>query len=356
MSRVAGTSRRFTPHITAVALIAAGLAACGASARSTGVTAPASAAGAGAGAAVVSAVPPGAARATPCGAAAPEALARAAGVVAQRIYAGELAGAETRSDQRQVEDFTPLLSAVAAGERGAVNEAVTSLVFSHTHVVRLRVTRGGNVLADVGGPYILAPVGGSLRFHGQTVGHYLLSVQDDLGYVKLETRFIGAPLLMRQGSHPVPVEGLLAPGPASIPAHGPVSYRHVGYEAYSFNASSFPSGPLRISLLLHGASSLSKRTCAQIRTAELGLVAQRIAARYALSPSNFASYMKLTTGLTGALLYIRSGSHQLAGSTHPGPAHLPKSGSVTYRGVRYGVASFGIGTSAGFARVYALAR
>lgn len=304
----------------------------------------------------MSAIPPAAAGGTPCAAAAPEVLARTAGVVAQRIYAGELAGAETRSDQRQVEEFTPLLSAVAAGEGGAVNEAVTSLVYSHTHVVRLRVTRGGNVLADVGGPYILAPVGGTLRFHGQTVGRYVLSVQDDLGYVKLETRFIGAPLIMREGSRPVPVERLLAPGPASIPAHGPVRYRNVSYEAYSFNASSFPSGPLRISLLLPLAASLPKRTCVQIRTAELGLVAQRIARRYSLSPSNFASYLKLTTGLTGALIYIRSGSHQLAGSTHPGPAHLPTSGSLTYRGVRYGVASFGTGTSEGFARVYMLVR
>jgi hypothetical protein len=347
-------SRRLGPQIAAVSLIAAGFAACGAAARGTSATAPGPPAAAGA--AVVSATPPAAAGGTPCGAAAPEVLARAAGVVAQRIYAGELAGAETRSDQRQVEEFTPLLSAVAAGERGAVNEAVTSLVFSNTHVVRLRVTRGGNVLADVGGPYILAPVEGTLRFHGQSVGRYVLSVQDDLGYVKLETRFIGAPLIMREGSRPVPVEGLLAPGPASIPAHGPVRYRNVSYEAYSFNASSFPSGPLRISLLLPRAASLSKRTCAQIRTAEFGLVAQRIARRYSLSPSNFASYMKLTTGLTGALIYIRSGSHQLAGSTHPGPAHLPTSGSVTYRGVRYGVASFGTGTAAGFARVYMLVR
>jgi hypothetical protein len=354
MSPLVAISRRLAPQIAAVALIAAGLAACGASARSTSTATagpPATAA-----TAVVSATPPGAAGGASCGAAAPEVLARAAGVVAQRIYAGELAGVETRSDQRQVEEFTPLLSAVAAGERGAVNEAVTSLVFSRTHVVRLQVTQGAKVLADVGGPYILAPVGGTLRFHGRAVGRYVLSVQDDLGYVKLETRFIGAPLLMREGSRAVPVEGLLAPGPASIPAHGPVRYRHVSYEAYSFNASSFPSGPLRISLLLPVASSLSKRSCAQIRTAELGLVAERIARRYSLSPSNFASYMKLTTGLTGALLYIRSGSHQLAGSTHPGPAHLPTSGSVTYRGVRYGVASFGIGTAAGFARVYALVR
>ena len=168
---------------------------------------------------------------------------------------------------------------MASGERAAVNAAVNSLVFSHTHVVRLRVTRGGAVLADVGGSYILAPVGGTLRFGGRPVGRYLLSVQDDLGYVKLATRFIGAPIVLRTGSRTVPVEGVLAPGPARIPDHGPVSYRNTAYEAFSFNASAFPSGPLRISLLLPLPRSLAARdTCAEIKNRELGRVAQRISA------------------------------------------------------------------------------
>ena len=81
---------------------------------------------------------------------------------------------------------------------------MTSLVYSHTHIVRLRVTRGGTVLADVGGPYIIAPVSGLLRVHGRTVARYVLSVQDDLGYVKLETRYIGFPLLLRRGAQRIP--------------------------------------------------------------------------------------------------------------------------------------------------------
>src|SRR5438105_3856646 len=83
-----------------------------------------------------------------------------------------------------------------------------------------------------------------------TAGHYVLSVQDDLGYVKLVTRFIGAPLVLRTGARTLPVEGVLSPGPASIPDHGPVTYRNVAYEAFSFDGRSFPDGPLRISLLV----------------------------------------------------------------------------------------------------------
>jgi hypothetical protein len=334
------------------ALLGTVLAACGASAQGTSGTAARSSAHTPATIAP-STQAPGIAR-TPCGPAAAEVLARAAGSVATRIYAGELSGSETLNDKSQVEHFTPLLAAMASGERAAVKAAVNSLVFSHTHVVRLRVTRGGVVLADVGGPYILAPVSGTLRFHGRSVGLYVLSVQDDLGYVKLVTRFIGAPLVLRTGSRTVPVEGVLAPGPASIPDHGPVSYRNAAYEAFSFNASAFPSGPLRISLLLPLPRSLSASTCAEIKNRELGRVAQRISRRFALAPGNLSAYIEVTRTLTGGLIYIRSGSHQLAGSTRPGPLRLPSEGSVRYRGVSYAVSSFLASTSVGQVRIYQL--
>jgi hypothetical protein len=42
----------------------------------------------------------------------------------------------------------------------------------------------------------------------------------------------------------------LSPGPASVPDCGPVSYRGTTYQAYSFIGEAFPSGPLRLSLLL----------------------------------------------------------------------------------------------------------
>jgi hypothetical protein len=338
---------------SAAALLATALAACGASAQSTtGGTAPPSSPRTPATVAA-SAEAPGIAR-TPCGPAAAEVLARTAGDVATRIYAGEVSGAETQSDKSQVEHFTPLLAALASGERAAVSAAVNSLVFSHTHVVRLRVTRGGVVLADVGGPYILAPVGGTLRFRGRVVGRYLLSVQDDLGYVKLATRFIGAPLVLRTGSRTLPVEGVLAPGPASIPDHGPVSYRGTTYEAFSFNASAFPSGPLRISLLLAIPRSLAASSCAAIKNRELGRVAQRISRRFALAPGNFSAYIQVTRTLTGGLIYIRAGSHQLAASTRPGPPRLPSEGSVSYRGKSYEVSSFSAPTSVGQVRIYQL--
>jgi hypothetical protein len=273
-----------------------------------------------------------------------------------QIYAAELSSTGVSADQNQVERYEPLLSALASGNRASVKEAVTRLVYSGTHIVRLRVTQGSVLLADVGGPYIIAPVGGTLRLHGRSVGHYLLSVQDDLGYVKLETRSIGVPVVLHVGSRRVPLEGTLAPGPPNIPDLGPVHYRGAGYEAFSFNAEAFPHGTVRVSLLVPLSGSLSRSSCAAIKVSALGQIAQRVWHRFSLGGAPPSAYVHSSQALTGSLSYVRSGAHQIAGSTEPGPAHLPDQGTVSYRGVRYGVFSFPAGIRTGPVRVYLLVR
>jgi hypothetical protein len=295
-----------------------------------------------------------AAPATACGARAGEVLATAAGTVAERIYAAEVKSSEVLSDRRQIEGDGPLLSAVASGNGAAIEAAVHTLVYSHTHIVRLRVSRGSTLLADDGGPYILAPVSGSLRSHGKLIGHFVFSVQDDLGYVKLVARFIGAPLVLRTDAGQVPVEGLLSPGPATIPDRGPVSYRGASYEAYSFRAEAYPSGRLRVSLLLGVSGSLEAKTCARIDTDELGVVAERISRRFKLSRAALPSYVKLVHTLTHALVYVRSGARTVAGSSHDAPARLPASGALRFHGVDYEVASFTAPAAPGSVRVYVL--
>jgi len=328
---------------TALAALILGLAALpGAGAAAAGTPAPAPAAPTASKPAPE--LPP-----APCGAHAPEILATTAGSVAERIYASEISSAEVQSDQRQIESYRPLLSALESNDRTALKTAVHSLVYSHTHIVRLRISQGSTLLYDEGGPYILAPVTGTLRAHGKTIGHFVFSVQDDLGYVKLETRFIGAPLVLRTEAGQVPIEGLLSPGPASIPDHGPVSYRGATFEAYSFNGLAYPSGRLRVSLLLPLPAGLASKTCEQIKTAELGLIAQRISRRFSFSQSAYAGYIRLVQ-----TVYIRSGSHMLAGSTHAAPSKLPDSGAVSFHGVDYEVASFSAPSSSGQVRVSVL--
>jgi hypothetical protein len=315
----------------------------------------------------------------PCAAATAQTLVSVDGNVAERIYRDELVGTGTIADQHQVEENGPLLKTLArvsalakgsatarrgapakgneAGARAvreaanAATEAVHQLVYSHTHIVRLRVLQGGKLLADIGGPYIIAPVGGSLRFHGRVVGTYLLSVQDDLGFVGLERRLVGVPLILHVGAVRVPLQGTTRTGSVAIPDRGAVVIRGAHFQAYSFDAKAFPTGVVRISLLLpmgrglgakggSGAGRGSALSCSAVKVAEVGRIARLIWLRFVLDGTSNSSFVTFTQSHTGALTYLREGLRQIAGSTQPGPPALPESGTVRYRGTTYGVTSF----------------
>jgi hypothetical protein len=273
--------------------------------------------------------------ALPCGGEAGAVAAHSASDVARRIYQLELSSPEVRANRRQVESNEPLLRAMTAGEPAAIRSAVTALVFSGTHIVRLRVIAHGAVLADVGGPYIIAPVGGVLRFQGRSVGRYLLSVQDDLGYVKLEQRFIGAPMSLRSGGRRVPVEGTIATSP---PLSGPASYAGASYQAVSFTARAFPSGSLGVTLLVAAPAS-SSQSCRTVAERELFSIGERVWRRFIAVSAPLTAYAHTLGSLTGASVFVRAGSRQLAGSTSPRPP-LRDSGSVRWRGRLYDIGSF----------------
>jgi hypothetical protein len=170
------------------------------------------------------------------------------GHVGERVYQEELHSPDVAATLRSMESSTTFQRAVAAGSVAATHAAIDDFFKAHIHVVRVRVTIGGRLLIDDGGPYVLAPVHGTLRSGGRVVGHFEMAIQDDAGYLKLAHLFTGAEVLMRTGSRQV--MGTLSPGPSSVPDRGEVSYRGRTYQAYSFLGEAFPEGPLRISLLL----------------------------------------------------------------------------------------------------------
>ena len=170
------------------------------------------------------------------------------GAVGERVYKEELHSAVVSATLRLLESSRAFKRAVAQGSAPATREAIIGFFREHIHVVRVRVTVGGRLLVDVGGPYVLAPVHGTLRSGGRVIGSFEMAIQDDAGYLKLAHLFTGAEVLMRAGGRQV--MGTLSPGPANVPDRGQVSYAGRSYQAYSFTSEAFPSGPLRISLLL----------------------------------------------------------------------------------------------------------
>jgi hypothetical protein len=194
------------------------------------------------------------------------------------------------------------------------------------------------VLADVGGPYIIAPVTGTLRQGGRKVGSFTMSVQDDLGYVKLVTRFTGTPIdLYRNGSF---VMGTLQPAPPP-PANGASVKAHGGsYLASTLDALAFPSGKLTVALFVPAPSSaLPGQTCAAVRNQAWGSVVKHIAARFPGLAEHYEDFIGTLQGSTGGFAYVRVGSHQIAGD-NAGPRHIPSHGTVRYRGRAWHVFSW----------------
>ena len=271
-----------------------------------------------------------AASAHPCGAQSSAAIAGVDARVAQRIYAGELAGRETVVDQAHIRQSRALLSALSTGNPAAIYAAVHSIVYTpHWHIVRLRVLRAGRVIADVGGPDVVAPVSGVLRQHGRTLGRYVMSVQDDIGYVKLVSRFIGVPVDLYRGRSFL--MGTLQPAPALPRSESAIVAGGSVYQARVFTAGGFPAGALNVALLVPAPPrSLSSMSCPGVLAGAWGSVAMHIAARYTPLSAHYRDLVGVVKAATGASAFVMSGPHELAGGSLPG--RLPISGTMSIHG------------------------
>ncbi len=184
----------------------------------------------------------------PCPGSAGQARVATLGKVGELIYGEELHSPVVAKTVKHIEASKAFQQAVSAHDPVATRNAIVGFFKEHIHVVRVRVSTGAGLLVDVGGPYVLAPVKGTVRSNKKTVGTFEMGIQDDAGYLKLAHLFTGAEVLMRKGSHQI--MGTITPGPATVPDRGTISYGGRTYEAYSFTGTAFPEGQLRISLLL----------------------------------------------------------------------------------------------------------
>ncbi len=189
-----------------------------------------------------------------CGASTQDTLVNTLGRVAALIYAGE-GGPHALTQVHNAQQNSALLQAVAERNPVAARKAVVGLVYDHSHIVRLRVSAGGHLLADVGGPYVLAPVSAPLRLHGKRIGELVLSIQDDEGYLRLARRLVGLNVLMYMNptTHPELVKNSLGPGVggfSSVPASGTYHYRGHTFRVFTLDARAFPTGALRIRVLI----------------------------------------------------------------------------------------------------------
>jgi hypothetical protein len=180
-----------------------------------------------------------------CGRTAQDTVVNAISHVAALIYTDET-GPRALAQVHRVQRNMALLQAVARRDPAATRRAIVGLL--NQHVVRLSVSADGHVVADVGGPFVLAPRNAALRLGGHTIGTVVLSIQDDLGYLLLAHRLARLDVVMRIRNKLV--MSSLGPAPPPAPSEGSYRYRGRAYRVFTLNATAFPSGPLRITVLI----------------------------------------------------------------------------------------------------------
>ncbi len=283
----------------------------------------------------------GDATAVPCGAATAATVQSVVASVATNIYRGELIGGEVFANANRVANSARLLAAVASGRRAAVYAAVHALVYHPVwHIVRLRVLdAAGHVLADIGGPFIIAPVAGVLRSGGRTIGSFLMSVQDDVGFTKLETHAAGDPIgIYYQGRL---VASLGARFPKLPPSAATLTVGSVAYGVVSETYNAFPTGTLTAVILVPPPpAAWASQTCVAVTAAEIGHVAKLLSDRFHPLDASYAKFAEVVHDDTGAVVILRIGSRPIAGSQGIGPPVIPLSGPVTYQGKPFWVFSF----------------
>jgi hypothetical protein len=168
------------------------------------------------------------------------------GLVARRLLDAEERGAGARRAIRHAEKDPAFRAAVVAGDPAAVRAAVVGFFKDkHFHIVRGRVWSGTHLINDVGGPYVLSPAVGTIT----GAGRFMLSIQDDTGYIKLLHRFTGADVTLSTAAGVVPGSNIIGGPPFALGLHA-VRYHRRSWRAFGLLGTAFPSGPLRVSLLI----------------------------------------------------------------------------------------------------------
>jgi hypothetical protein len=183
---------------------------------------------------------------TVCGPSAADTRAATAGLVARHLLDAEQRGAGAHRAVRHAEKDRAFTRAVRAGDPVAVRAAIVSFFKDKRfHIVRARVWNGARLISDVGGPHVLSPATGAVG-----ASRFMLSIQDDTGYIKLLHRFTGADVTLSTAAGGVVPGSNVTGGPPFAPGLRVVRYHRRTWRSFGLVGTAFPAGPLRVSLLL----------------------------------------------------------------------------------------------------------
>ena len=126
----------------------------------------------------------------------------------------------------------------------------------------------------------------------------MLSIQDDEGYKRLAKRLAGLDVLMYMGPPPSLVKNSLGPAPGSVPDSGAYSYRGRSFRVFTLHAKAFPSGPLRITVLIPIPYLGARLT--QAGASDVSASRQRLASSSSKEAANFSTPSRSSVSVTSS--------------------------------------------------------
>jgi hypothetical protein len=169
------------------------------------------------------------------------------GRVLTRVYREGISSERTLSAEHLIAGSTALRQAIESDDAPAARAAARALLATG-HMTNLRVTRGTKTLVDLGGA-ALAPIRGTIRGAGGTaIASYLTSVWADSGFVAEANGIAQGQAAVR--FHNRTITGSLALPSEPLPNDGTLTRGHVVYQFTSLPAEAYPSGAVRIYVLI----------------------------------------------------------------------------------------------------------
>jgi hypothetical protein len=205
------------------------------------------------------------------------------GEVGERIYEESSHGANVGEALARVRASSALASAISAGDAAATRAALDGLLANQ--IARIEIVVHGKVFASAGSGTAIAPVRGSIPGTGAS---FVLSTQSAQSYLSVTRQVTGAEVLLYGASGRL--AGTVGNSPAAAtaagaaPHDGAVTYAGGHYQAHSIAGAAYPSGPLRIVVLVPRSAIRCPKQSADTKLDTLGHVGERIYEEEAGSP------------------------------------------------------------------------
>jgi hypothetical protein len=164
-------------------------------------------------------------------------------------YTREVSGGKVQSLLRQVARDPALLRALATSDSAARAYVAQQFpnVWYHWHISRLRITRGSTIIAERGVPFVVNGPQMTLRApNGSTLGTLQISLQDEIGFVRLMHRNYPVDVVVRGASAADVRSSLPAATHAALPNSGTVTLAGRGYAVRSFTETAWNGEPVTV--------------------------------------------------------------------------------------------------------------